>query len=81
MGSYLKTLAILLVLAGCASSSPRLTPATKPPLDSRLAEPCAAVKKPLADDYDAWLVWALDLVNQYGDCSARHAETVSAWPK
>jgi len=46
-----------------------------------LAAPCPAVERPGADDYDAWQVWAIELLRQYAECAARHAKTVQAWPK
>lgn len=73
---------VVLMLGGCASLHPESTPRTTPPLDSRLAEHCAPLSKPQAADYDAWLDWLLDVVlPAYGDCAARHRETVAAWPK
>lgn len=70
-----------LMLSGCATSTPLSTPPTRPPLDSALAAPCAAVDRPAADDYDAWQAWAIDLLRQYAECAARHVKTVQAWPK
>ena len=69
-----------LMLSGCATSKPRSTPPTRPPLDSALAAPCPAVEKPESPDYDVWQVWAINLLRQYAECAARHAKTVQAWP-
>jgi len=38
------------------------------------------IERPGADDYDAWQVWAIELLHQYATCAARHAKTVQAWP-
>jgi hypothetical protein len=33
-------------------------------------------------DYDAWQEWVQsEVLKAYGDCAARHAATVRAWPK
>ena len=70
-----------LMLIACATSTPQSKPPTKASLDSSLAAPCPAVERPTADDYDAWQVWAIDLLGQYATCAARHSKTVQAWPK
>lgn len=74
-----------LMISGCATSEPPLTlptrPAARPPLDSRLAEPCPPVPYPEADDYDAWQAWAVGLVGVYADCRARHGAAVEAWSR
>jgi hypothetical protein len=70
-----------LMMFGCASSTPPLTPPTRPLLDASLAEPCTPIPRPLVSDYDEWLNWSLDLLQKYGVCAARHAKTVEAWPK
>lgn len=32
--------------------------------------------------YDAWQTWMETVVlHAYGECAARHADTVKAWPK
>lgn len=47
-----------------------------------MAKPCGPLTKPAAVDYDAWQEWIQDVVlRAYGDCAARHAATVEAWPK
>lgn len=57
-------------------------PSPKPLLDSTLAAPCKPPGEPIADDYDAWLDWVVDVVlRNYADCAIRHARTVEAWPK
>jgi hypothetical protein len=53
---------------------------TNASLDSALAVPRPAVRRPGADDYDAWQAWAMDLMGEYATCEARHAKTVQAWP-
>ena len=71
----------VLMLPGCATSTPQSTPPTKASLDSALAAPCPEVPRPAADDFDAWQAWAIGLLGQYAECAARHAKTVQAWPK
>jgi len=39
------------------------------------------VERPTADDFDAWQAWAIELLQQYAECAARHAKAVQAWPK
>jgi len=55
----------------------------KPPLlDSALAEMCMEIKEPIKDDYDVWQEWVQSVVlRAYGECAAKHAKTVKAWPK
>lgn len=50
-----------------------------PPLDSSLAEDCAALPEPSDGDYDELTGWMLDIIGMYGDCAARHRATVKAW--
>lgn len=53
-----------------------------PPLEARLAEPCAQLPYPDEVDFDAWQAWLVDVVlRNYGDCAAKHREMVQAWPK
>lgn len=36
---------------------------------------------PEAADFDVWQEWVMnDLLRALGDCAARHAQTVKAWP-
>jgi hypothetical protein len=58
-----------------------MPPTPRPQLDTSLATPCTEVPKPAAPDYDAWLEWSRDLLKAYGECAARHWQTVAAWPK
>lgn len=74
-------LAVCLTLCGCATSTLQSKPPTKASLDSALATPCPVIERPGADDYDAWQVWAIELLRQYAECAARHAKTVQAWPE
>ena len=67
-----------LMLTGCASSRMPLHP-QMPPLDSSLAEDCAALPEPSDGDYDELTGWMLDIIGMYGDCAARHRATVKAW--
>ena len=50
-------------------------------VDSSLDATCTAFECAGADGYDAWHVWAIELLRQYADCAARHAKKVHAWPK
>ena len=70
-----------LTLSACATSTPQSMPPTKASLDSALAAPCPRVERPTADDFDAWQAWAIELLQQYAECAARHAKAVQAWPK
>lgn len=70
-----------LMLSGCAASRTQYVQRTVPPLDSRLSEPCQPLPDPPAGDYDAWQAWVQDQVLvAYGECAAKHRETVKAWP-
>lgn len=74
-------LAASLMLTACATS-PQPLPQQIPPLDTKLAEPCATIVAPTTLDYDLWQMWVQnDLLRAYGECAARHAATVKAWPK
>lgn len=71
-----------LLLSACAVSPPLLTPPTRPPLDSKLAEPCATLEAPDAADYDVIQEWVQDkLLRSYGECAGRHRAAIEAWPK
>jgi hypothetical protein len=74
-------LAAVLMISGCGTSKPLLMPQTRPLLDTELAKPCKVISKPDLADYDVWQSWALDLLEAYGQCAARHMKTVDAWPK
>ena len=75
-------LIVVLTLSACAVSKPLSALPTKPLLDSKLAEDCPALVAPDVLDYDVWQTWVQDVVlRAYGDCRARHHETVKAWPK
>lgn len=80
---HLCRLAALLMLTACATSKQQSPQPTKPlPLDSALAAPCAVLEAPDTLDYDVWQSWLQDVVlRAYGDCAARHAKAVAAWPK
>lgn len=56
------------------------TPLSYPPLDSRLAEDCAAVGRPTSEDFDVWEDWMVGVLQAYGECAKRHHETVKLWP-
>ena len=72
----------VLLMSACASSPPLLTPPTKPPLDSKLAEPCATLTAPEVADYDVMQEWVQDkLLRAYGECAGRHRAAIEAWPK
>lgn len=61
---------------------PQSTPVTpRPQPDTKLAEACRAINKPDAADYDIWLPWALDLIEEYDVRAAKHAKTVHAWQR
>ena len=77
----LSLLIACLMLTACATSTLQSKPPTKASLDSALATPCPAVERPGADDYDAWQIWAIELLRQYAECAARYAKTVQAWPR
>ena len=68
-----------LMLTACATSTPQSKLPTKASLDSALAARCPVIERPSADDYDAWQIWAIELLRQYAECSVRHAKTVQAW--
>jgi hypothetical protein len=70
-----------LTLCGC-SLFRQPSPPPIPPLDRALAQPCRLLSEPPAPSYDAWQTWMQsDVLPAYGECAARHAATVSAWPK
>lgn len=71
----------VLMISGCGTSKPLLTPQTRPLLDTELAKSCEEIGKPEGADYDVWQAWTIDLLRKYGECAARHLKTVEAWPK
>jgi len=77
----LSLLIAALMLSGCATSTRHSMPPTRPSRDSALAAPRPPVARPYADDFDAWQVWAIEMLQQYAECAARHSKTVQVWPK
>ena len=70
-----------LILSGCSLSRQPLERPI-PPLDAALAQPCPMLSEPGGASYDVWQDWLQsEVLKAYGDCSARHAATVKAWPK
>ena len=70
-----------LTVSACATS-PQPSPQPMPPLDSALAQPCQQLQAPTELNFDVWQAWITDTVlKAYGECAARHAATVKAWPK
>lgn len=80
---YARTLCLsiaALTLTGC-SLFRQPSPPQIPPLDRSLAQPCRLLTDP-EPSYDAWQVWIqTEVLPAYSDCAARHAATVSAWPR
>ncbi|WP_462370379.1 Rz1-like lysis system protein LysC [Oxalobacter formigenes] len=74
----LSLLTAALMLTGCASSKVPLQPQI-PPLDSSLAADCSPLPEPPDGDYDELTGWMLDVIGMYGDCAARHKQTVKLW--
>ena len=73
----LTVLPILLALPSCGG---RVTPPTVP-LPANLSAPCVAIP-PLPEPFvgAARDEWEAALILLYGECAARHRETVRAWP-
>ena len=68
----------VLILSGCASSKMPLQPPI-PPLDSSLAADCRLLPEPPEGGYDDLMTWMVSVIGMYGDCAARHKQTVNAW--
>lgn len=59
-----------------------MQPSPVPPLDAKLAEPCATLTAPEVLDFDVWMLWVQgEVLRAYGECAVRHRATVAAWPK
>jgi hypothetical protein len=70
----------VLILSGC-SLSQKLSERPIPLLDASLAQPCPPLSNPGEASYDAWQDWIQsEVLKSYGECAARHAATVKAWP-
>ena len=67
-----------LMATGCASSKMQYAQPI-PPLDSSLAADCNQLPEPPDGDYDELTGWMLDVIGMYGDCAARHKQTVKLW--
>ena len=67
-----------LMATGCASSKMQYAQPI-PPLDSSLAANCPMLPEPPDGDYDELTGWMLDVIGMYGDCAARHKQTVKLW--
>ena len=74
----LSLLTAALMLTGCASSKVPSQPQI-PPLDSSLAAECSSLPQPPDGDYDELTGWMVDVIGMYGDCAARHRQTVKSW--
>ena len=68
----------VLILSGCASSKMPSQPQI-PPLDSSLSADCQPLPEPPEEGYDELTGWMLDVIGMYGDCAARHKQTVKLW--
>ena len=69
------TVALCLILPACSSTAP-LMPPTKPQQD--LSTPCPPIPKSEAQDLGEIVQEYIALVNQYGECAARHRKLVEA---
>lgn len=67
-----------MMATGCASSKMQYAQPI-PPLDSSLAADCSPLPEPPDGDYDELTGWMLDVIGMYGDCAARHKQTVKLW--
>lgn len=65
-------LAAVLMMSGCATSRIQYVPRIVPPLDGRLAEPCAPIPDLPVDpkDYDEWqsALWSVRGAASRDDC-------------
>lgn len=75
--SGLFTLALVLMLMGCASS-PTTLPPEPPPLPAALRQPCPMLPTPADGTGATVLRWAREVVGLYNDCAARHGQLVEA---
>ena len=64
----------LLILTGCASS----TPPSRPPIPANLASPCPAIDSFTSPSWDELMKSYLKLVIQYSECSDKHAAVSGA---
>jgi hypothetical protein len=58
-----------LTLTGCATSTPQSVPRTEP--QQALVAPCPPLPSLLAGDSLTLYLWALDVIQLYGECRAK----------
>lgn len=73
-------LCLVLLMTGCATSTPQSVAYQPPPPPADLAAPCPELPQISAGDSRTVGLWILDAVESYKDCQAKHQGLVRAWP-